>query len=236
MVEVEPLHLECDHVDRALKAAGHDVEALLFASRHRAESGKPALTVHPIGNWGEADHGGLPQRVAPCPPVLMSRILRRLHAEAAGTKHQATFEATHHGPYVESPACFVEIGTDEAAWTDPKLGAKVARALLAAGEPSAADDAPTLLLMGGSHYAPRAGDLVKQGRANVGHILPAYALERGVSAATLLGAVRGTPGCRGYYLDPRSLSKPPEVALDVFGALELGWWTDPDLDGAAEPS
>lgn len=233
MVEVEPMHLECDLVDRALHKHGLDFDAILFASRHRAESAKPALTVHPIGNWGDADFGGLPRRLSPAAPLVMSRVLRRLHAEVAGTKHQATFEATHHGPYVETPACFVEIGTDEAAWSDAKLGAKVARAILAAGEPSPMDDRPTLVLLGGSHYAPRAGDLVKAGRANIGHIVPAYALDRGIGADVLLEAVKRTPGCAGYYLDPRSLQQPPQVALDVFGALELGWWTDAELSGVA---
>ncbi|HWH08205.1 MAG TPA: D-aminoacyl-tRNA deacylase, partial [Candidatus Thermoplasmatota archaeon] len=150
MAEVEPLHLECDLVDRALRAAGFAFDAVLFASKHRAESGKPALTVHPIGNYGAAEHGGLPGRLVPAPPVLVARILRRLHAEAQGTRHQATLEATHHGPYLETPACFVEIGTDEAAWRDPALGAKVARAILAAAQPSAGDAAPVLVWLGGS--------------------------------------------------------------------------------------
>lgn len=228
MAEVEPLHLECDLVDRALRQAGFAFDAVLFASKHRAESGKPALTVHPIGNYGAADFGGLEGRVVPAPPLVVSRVLRRLHAEAQGTRHQATLEATHHGPFLETPACFVEIGTDEAAWTDAKLGQKVARAILAAAEPSPGDAAPVLVWLGGSHYAPRAGDLVKQSRLNVGHVVPSYALDRGVSPEALLDAVRGTPGCQGYFLD-RSLAEPPKVALDVFGALELGWWKDEDL-------
>lgn len=228
MAEVEPLHLECDHVDRALRAAGYAFDAVLFASKHRAESGKPALTVHPIGNYGAADFGGAPGRLVPTPPLVVSRVLRRLHAEAQGTRHQATLEATHHGPYLESPACFVEIGTDEAAWTDPRLGAKVARAILAAAEPSAGDAAPVLVWLGGSHYAPRAGDLVKQSRLNVGHVVPAYALDRSVAPEVLLDAVRCTPGCQGYFLD-RSLPEPPKAALDVFGPLELGWWKEEDL-------
>jgi D-aminoacyl-tRNA deacylase len=229
VAEVEPLHLECDLVDRALRQAGYAFDAVLFASKHYAESGKPALTVHPLGNFGDAEYGGLPRRIVPSPPVLMGRILRRLQVEANGLKHAATFEATHHGPFLETPACFVEIGTDEAAWRDPALGRRVARAMLAAAEPGIGDDAPVLIGLGGSHYAPKFGDLVKQRKANFGHFVPSYQLDKGVDAAVVLDAVRATPGCRGYYLDPRSLTKPPDVALDVFGALELGWWTDADL-------
>lgn len=229
MVEVDRLHLECDHLDARLKGAGLAFDTILVASRHKAASGKPALTVHPIGNFGEADFGGYPRRLVPAAPQAMSRVLRRLVAEARGLKHEVTFEATHHGPYFETPTAFVEIGTDERAWTDPDLGRRVAKALLAANEPSAGDEAPTLVLLGGSHYAPKATDLVRNARANVGHIVPGYAFERGLAPGALLDAIRMTPGCQGYFVDPRmSVAIPPEL-LQVFSALELGMWTEGEL-------
>lgn len=227
MVEVDAMHLECDFVDRALREAGWDFEAILVASRHRAESGKPALTVHPIGNFAGADFGGFPGRLVPTAPVLMGRVLRRLHAECAGLKHQATFEATHHGPYLETPTMFVEIGTDERAWTDRDLGRRVARALLAAAQPSVGDDAPVLVMLGGSHYSPRATDLARRGRANFGHIVPAYQLEGGMDPRLVLDAIRHTPGCAGYYLDAKT-GVHPDV-LQAFAGLELGMWTENDL-------
>lgn len=229
MAETPTMHLDADLLDARLKAAGFAFDAVLVASRHRAESGKPALTVHPIGNWGAADFGGRPGRLVPAAPRLMGRVLRRLHAEAAGLKHDVTFEATHHGPYLETPTMFVEIGTDEAAWADPDLGRRVARAMLAAAEPSVGDEAPVVVMIGGSHYAPRATDLVREAKLNVGHILPAYAIERGVAPAAVLEAIARTPGCQGYYLDPRLQDRAPTDVLQAFAALELGWWTDKDL-------
>jgi D-aminoacyl-tRNA deacylase len=234
MAEVEPLHIECELVDVSLQKAGFAFDAMLVASRHRAESGKPALTVHPIGNYGEAEYGGMPRRLSPAAPVLMSRILRRLQVEANGLKHAVTFEATHHGPLTRTPTCFVEIGTDEAAWTDPGLGKRVARAMLACVEPQQGDEAPVLVGLGGSHYAPKFGDLVKQRKANFGHLIPGYQIERGLAHDVVLEAIRATPGCQGYYLDPRSLTKPPDVALETFGALELGWFTDAELAGGGD--
>lgn len=229
MVETPQLHLECDLLDRRLKAGGLRFDAILVASKHKAESGKPALTVHPIGNFSQADFGGHPGRLVPTAPVLMGRVLRRLVAEAHGLKHQVTFEATHHGPYLETPTAFVEIGTDERAWSDPDLGRRVARALLAAAEPSVGDEAPTLVMVGGSHYAPRATDLVRQGKANVGHIIPGYALDKKLREEVVLDAIRGTPGCVGYYLDPRLVESRPDDVLQAFAALELGWWREDDL-------
>lgn len=229
MVETPRLHLECDLIDRRLKAGGLRFDAILVASKHKAESGRPALTVHPIGNVGQADFGGMPGRLVPTAPVVMGRVLRRLVVEARGLKHQVTFEATHHGPYLETPTAFVEIGTDERAWSDPDIGRRVARAMLAAGEPSVGDEAPTLVMVGGSHYAPRATDLVRQSKANVGHILPGHALEKGVREEVVLDAIRGTPGCVGYYLDPRLVDARPDAVLQAFAALDLGWWREDDL-------
>lgn len=229
MVETPRLHLDCDLLDRTLIAAGWNFGTILVASKHKAESGKPALTVHPIGNPQAAAYGGLPGRLVPTDPVVMGRVLRRLHAEAGDLKHQVTYEATHHGPYLETPTAFVEIGTDQASWSDRGLGRRVARAILAAQEESAFDEAPVLLSLGGSHYAPRVTDLARKGRANFGHILPGYAFDGGLPPEVVVEAVRQTPGCRGYYFDARGVNAPPDEALQVFSALELGWWREDDL-------
>lgn len=227
MAEVEAMHLDADLVDQRLKAAGHAFGTVLVASRHRAESGRPALTVHPIGNPVAADFGGRPRTLVPTDPVVMGRVLRRLHAEAHGLKHQVTLEATHHGPYLETPTMFVEIGTDEKAWKDRELGRRVARAILAAGTPSVGDEAPSLVMLGGSHYAPKATDLVKAGRANFGHILPSYSFDNGLDAQTVLDAVRFTPECKGYFPDARTAIA--DEHRQVFGGLELGMWSEGDL-------
>jgi D-tyrosyl-tRNA(Tyr) deacylase len=101
--------------------------------------------------------------------------------------------------------------------------------MLAATEPSPFDAAPVLVALGGSHYAPRATDLARLGRANVGHIIPGYALDKGLSAEVVLDAIRCTPGCQGYTMDPRLTGKTPEEVLQAFGSLEMGWWTDEEL-------
>jgi D-aminoacyl-tRNA deacylase len=61
MIQVDRIHLDEDFVDdRAAAAIGEPVEVVIFASRHRAESRIPTLTVHPIGNYSAADFGGKP--------------------------------------------------------------------------------------------------------------------------------------------------------------------------------
>lgn len=229
LAEISEVHVEADGVDVALREAGHAFDVVLVASKHRAASGKPALTVHPIGNLGNADVGGKPRALVPAAPTEMARVLARLAEEARALKHEATFEATHHGPFLQTPTAFVEIGTDESSWSDADLGERVARAILAAGEPGIADAAPTLLALGGSHYAPRATDLARKGRARFGHIVPTYAIEAGLDARVLYDAVRLSADCAGYYADPRTMDQVRPDAMQVFSGLELGWFRDEDL-------
>jgi D-aminoacyl-tRNA deacylase len=249
IAQTDRLHLHCDALDDELRAAGLDPDVILFASKHRAESGKAALTVHPVGNWGDTSGlrsglsvpvpagndpepavGGRRGMISPTDPVVAGRILRRLHAEAKGLRHEVTLEATHHGPWLaRTPGMFVEIGTDEAAWADPDLGRRVARAILAAATPTSADAAPVAVALGGSHYAPKATDLVRKGKLNVGHIIPSYALERGVTPGAVLDAIRLTPGCLGYFCTMSHVDAIPHDVKQIFAGLHLGWLREEDL-------
>lgn len=65
MVLVNKIHLDEDYIDdRVKQKLGEDVEVVIFASRHRAESRIPTLTVHPIGNYSSADFGASRARSA----------------------------------------------------------------------------------------------------------------------------------------------------------------------------
>lgn len=211
MFESPKLHLECDLIDRELQDATREhIDAIVVLSKHKAASGTPALTAHPIGNWNNADFGGRPRALTPSAPALMTRLLLGLAAEAkaSGVRHDVTFEATHHGPHLETPTAFVEIGTDESAWSDPALGAVVARAVLEAaggGPPLVPDEEPVLIGVGGSHYMPRATDLARKRCVAFGHFLPGYQIDAGVTTDVVRDAVARTPGASGFFVDERGV-------------------------------
>ena len=166
-------------------------------------------------------------RLTPTDPIVAGRVLRSLHRAAKGIRHEVTLEATHHGPWLSTtPGMFVEIGTDETSWGDPALGRIVARSLLASTTPTPEDAAPAVVALAGSHYAPKATDLVRKGKLNVGHVLPMYAMERGVAASTVLEAITMTPGCRGYFAQRAQLDAIPPDIKQTFAALDLGWWAE----------
>jgi len=62
-------HLYRDHLDRDLESGFQEpADLVVYLSKHRSESGRPSLTVHPIGNPGAAEFGGQPQTLVPSAP------------------------------------------------------------------------------------------------------------------------------------------------------------------------
>lgn len=212
LVTVRDLHLYVDDVDvRVRDALGATPDAVAVVSKHRAASGQNAFTVHPIGNWLEAEFGGRAGEVVPAAPRLMTDALRRVAEAARSYGLPATYEATHHGPYLETPTFYIEIGSDTRRWTDPEAGAILARVLtLAKGS-----EDPIALGVGGGHYMPRMTDLALARRVAFGHLIPSHALER-PNWEALEGAIAATPGVTLVYLHRKALAKPMSRTLEVF--------------------
>src|SRR6267143_3793481 len=203
LVAIPELHLDRDHLDRDLEAAfGEPVDLVVYLSKHRSESRRPSLTVHPIGNPRGAQFGGQPETLVPSAPRWMTAALRGLRKEARGLAYDVTFEATHHGPYLTAPTFYIEQGSTETEWADLAASRAIARVLLAL-EPI---DAPIAIGLCGGHYVPRHTDLALLRRIAFGHLLAAYALE-GASSSAIDQAVERTEGATLAYVHRKSLSK-----------------------------
>ncbi len=204
---IPELHLYADFVERRIiralsgKVPGPvstvDIECLIFPSKHRAESGKRSFTIHPVGNYGpEALYGGRPRTLSPAAPFHMSealRILKRLHSspEETGIEDEGiceilsgfevSFEVSHHGPLLDVPSFFIEIGSSEKEWEIPgagKLLAAVITELIEKGVPQEREQENEIIVgLGGGHYAPRFSDAATTDGIDFGHIAPGYALK-----------------------------------------------------------
>lgn len=150
----------------------------IFASKHKSETGKPSLTVHTPGNWCTADFGGLPGRVCISHASFISSILNYFHKNSR-LGWDVTLEVTHHGPFLDAPAAFVEIGSSEKEWKNEEAGTIVASAIKKAVETTDAekDKQKTAAIgAGGNHYSPTFSRLVLEGEP-IGHIIPQYVLD-----------------------------------------------------------
>ncbi len=227
LVSIRELHLYRDHLDRDLAdALGGRLDFLVYLSKHRSESRTPSLTVHAVGNPGTAELGGRPGTLGTAAPRWMTAALRGLRQEAKGLPYDVTFEATHHGPFLDAPTFYIEQGSTEREWADLQASAAIARTLLHL-EPA---DGPVAVGFGGGHYAPRHTDVALGRRVAFGHLLPSHALE-GLSDDVLRQAVARTPGAQVAYIHRKSLRGPESRDLEArLAELGLRVVREADLD------
>jgi D-aminoacyl-tRNA deacylase len=203
------LHLDLDLVDVEIARHIEDelpgmvsrgrtpLDLLVFLSKHRSEMKVDSLTVHSPGNFGDAQYGGRPGTLPPSSPRYVSMALRALYKakKESGLKDRASYETTHHGPFLTSPSFFIEIGSDEARWVDRKLAEIIARSLLSWDMASPDGELPVCIGFGGGHYAPRFTDMAIQGKADFGHMVPDYAVPSPENVGGRIAmAARATPG------------------------------------------
>jgi D-aminoacyl-tRNA deacylase len=204
LLTIPEVHLNRDHLDRDLESSYDErVDLVVYLSKHRSESGRPSLTVHPIGNPGAAEFGGQPETLVPSAARWMTAALRRLRQTGRGLPYEVTFEATHHGPYLTSPTFFIEQGSTEREWEDREASRAIARVLIDL-RPL---DGPVAVGIGGGHYMPRHTDLALRKKIAFGHLLATYALEKG-GPGVLEQAVERTEGATLAYLHRKDLPKP----------------------------
>jgi len=218
LVTIDEMHLESENLDERLPPSLSEPELVVFLSRHKSESGRPTLSVHPIGNVADAPYGGQEGRLVPASPGWMAGLfdaLRGLDPDG----YEVTYEATHHGPYLEAPTLFYELGSTRDEWHDEQAARWLAEALLAA-EP---DEGRNVLWVGGGHYCPQVNDAVRDTDLRPGHVIPSWGASQDVDGEALQRAVKAVPDCEGYVLQPEATTEEHDLAdrLDAIGVDEI---------------
>ncbi|MBN3036819.1 MAG: hypothetical protein JW834_00050 [Candidatus Diapherotrites archaeon] len=145
-------------------------EYLVFASRHKSESGKPTLSVHPTGNFGNAEFGGQDRTLQ----NTIANPMRNVFLELLDCplNYSVCREATHHGPTgIDTPLFFAELGSTEKQWKDPEAAAFLVERILKGIKMK--DKAETCVAFGGGHYCPQYSECTDFA---FGHICAKYAL------------------------------------------------------------
>ncbi len=194
-------HIFHDDVDLELSDVIEEKpECIIYASRHRSESEKRSLTVHPIGNFGKAEFGGREKSLVPSSPHIMTQALRILRKKAKPLDYAVSYEATHHGPYLQTPTFFIEIGSEEKAWQDKEAGRVIAETILEAQS----TNYPVGIGVGGGHYAPRITDVAIERKISFGHIVPTYALPT-ITQEMAEEVIRATANLKNVYFHKKRL-------------------------------
>ncbi len=153
-----------------------EVELIIFVSRHSSSSGIPTLSVHTPGNLtDEAKFGGIPKRVSVSPASMMKDTLQHMAKmkEEIGLNYKVSYECTHHGPSLDIPTMFAELGSSPKQWRDLKAAEAVARAVVYAIQEGSTY--PAAIGVGGPHYNEKLTRIALSTPTAFGHIIPKYA-------------------------------------------------------------
>ena len=153
---------------------------IIFASRHSSEKGGKTLSVHSPGNFRRADFGGESGKVCRSSALFQKQMFEKLNENAKAyhlEEYAVTLEATHHGPLIDKPCLFIEIGSTDIEWTDRRAAFVVAKTI---------DDVvrnyqenkfrEVAIGIGGPHYCPGFNKIQLNSNVAISHIISQYVL------------------------------------------------------------
>ena len=148
---------------------------IIFATRHRAESGRKSFSVHVPGNWGKADAGGADKKLCSAVPSAMKEALNKIDTVYVEDEFDIVMECTHHGPSLEKPCLFIEIGSSEEEWERDDAG-RVIAAVVNYIAMNPAKKYKEVVVLGDGHYSQVGTKLMMNTEYAVGHICPKHML------------------------------------------------------------
>jgi len=161
-------------------------DLLIFASRHRSETARPAFLTHTTGNWGDdSKFGGNPRQICKASAILLKVAYLSLEEQKIiknMTNFSLDIEVTHHGPTsLEKPLIFIELGSSEKEWEIKEAGQMIAHTILELCLKYSEfqnKKAPQIGIgFGGTHYAPQFRKLISQKFVAVSFICPKYYIQ-----------------------------------------------------------
>lgn len=161
-----------------------DIDFIIFATKHQSKENRNTLSIHAPGNWRNADLGGRPGKVCKTSALVLKYLFQKLEENKINTDldYEITLECTHHGPLIEIPCLFIEIGTTEKQWQDPRAGEVIAKTIadLQRFEEWKKENGKNKIAVaiGGPHYCPNFNkiQLSTKSKIAISHIIPEYQL------------------------------------------------------------
>ena len=224
--------ISAENIDKKI-----DADVLVFASKHRSRENTPSFTVHPIGNFGNADFGGKEKTLCFSSAVLLKNLFVELNkVESYRNKvsgelknetflsnknnYQITLEATHHGPFVKKSAVFVEIGSTENEWNDKESGRIIAEAIMN-GLKNENHNYKIAIGIGGPHYCSNFNKIMLITDTAVSHICPKYHLDKLDENLINQSIQKTTEKVDFVLLDWKGIGKEKQRILDILKNLSI---------------
>lgn len=174
LVDEDIIHVENLDMDRINK-----FDFVIFASKHSSEKQEKSLTVHAPGNFRNARFGGDAGKVCMSSALFQKHLFETLgkntRESGLDSKYQITMEATHHGPLIDKPCVFIEIGATQTEWEDRRAGFIVAKTIIEAMKEFRPNPYREIAIaIGGPHYCPNFNKLQLNSNIAISHVIPNY--------------------------------------------------------------
>ena len=158
----------------------NNYDFVIFASTHKSESNKKTLSIHAPGNWNEANMGGQPGKVCKTSALFQKYIFKKLKENIKKydlRNYDLTLECTHHGPLIDRPCIFIEIGSTETEWKDRRAGFVIAKTISDSIDSFKENSYNEVAIgIGGPHYCPKFNKFQLNSNVAISHIIPQYAM------------------------------------------------------------
>lgn len=153
---------------------------IIFASKHRSEKGEKTLSVHAPGNWRQAEFGGGSEKICKSSALFCKQLFEKLNQNAKKyelKEFKITMECTHHGPLINKPCVFIEIGSTENEWVLRKPGFIIAKTISDTIDEVEKNPYNEIAIgIGGPHYCPNFNKIQYNSNIALSHIIPQYVL------------------------------------------------------------
>ena len=153
---------------------------IIFASKHKSEKKEKTLSIHAPGNWRNAELGGESGKASRTSALFQKQLFERLNqnvgSSGLGNRYKVTLECTHHGPLIDKPCVFIEIGSTQEEWEDRRAGFILAKTILETIQNFKPNPYNEIAIgIGGPHYCPNFNKLQLNSNIAISHIIPNYA-------------------------------------------------------------
>jgi len=229
IIELQKDSIVSENIDKDDRLKNFDF--IIFATRHKSEKGGKTLSIHAPGNWRNADFGGKAGKICPTSALVIKYLFQKLkeNAEKEKSDYPVTLECTHHGPLIEKPCCFIELGSSEEQWQDKKTAAIIAKTISDLQDFENWKDKNKKQMkiaigIGGPHYCPNFNkiQLSQTSDIAISHIIPEYCLP--LNESMLKEAIEKTKEPTNIFLlDWKGCGKSEErqKVIEIINKLDL---------------
>ena len=153
---------------------------VIFASKHKSEKNEKTLSIHAPGNWRSAELGGEREKVSKTSAQFQKQLFeilnKNVNASGLGERYKVTLECTHHGPLINKPCIFIEIGSTQTEWEDRRAGFILAKTISETIREFKENPYNEIAIgIGGPHYCPNFNKLQLKSNVAISHVIPNYA-------------------------------------------------------------